>query len=149
MEAPAAARSRRLALSLVAAASLAALVALLLPGAAADWTFAFATALLPVALMALGAAGGRGVGPAGWALAALLAVLAASVADILAFAGDPGAGTALGFPLAALVQVVGLWLLPLPLATLAYALSFDRTGLGRRDLEELRRRFGPSGRERS
>jgi len=135
----------RPALALVAAASFATLVALLLPGPAADWTFALATTLLPVALMALGARSRRGIGPARWALVVLFAVLAVSVGVILALAGRPAGGpTVLGFPFAALVQVVGLWLLPLPLATLTYALTFDRAGLGPGELEALRERAARS-----
>lgn len=118
-----------------------------MPGAVADWTFALATALLPVALMALGAAGRRPLGAARWALVALLAILAAAAAGVLALSGR-GAGTVAGFPLAAVVQVAGLWLLPLPIATLAYALTFDRTGLAPRDLEELRARTGTGGSSR-
>lgn len=145
MAVPGASTARRPALALVAAASVAALAALLVSGRAADWTFALATALLPVALMALGAAGRRGIGPAASALLALFAVLAAAVAGILALSGEAAARTVVGFPLAAVVQVVGLWLLPLPVATLAYALSFARTGLSRCDLDELRARAAGSG----
>lgn len=98
--------------------------------------------------MALGAAGRRRLGAAAWALAALLAILAGAVAGILALARG-SSGTLAGFPLAAVVQVVGLWLLPLPVATLAYALTFDRTGIDRRDLEELRARVRGGGGEPS
>lgn len=93
--------------------------------------------------MLLGAAGRRGLGAAAWALVLLLAILAAAALGVLGLAGE--AETVAGFPVAAVIQVVGLWLLPLPLATLAYALTFDRTGVGRRDLEELRARVAARG----
>lgn len=98
--------------------------------------------------MALGAVGRRGLGSAKWALVALLAVLATAAVGVLALSGGSG-GTVGGFPVAAVVQVAGLWLLPLPIATLAYALTFERTGLTPRDLEELRARAGGSGSARS
>lgn len=131
---------RRVALSLLAFAIAAALPALLLPGPFADWTFALATVLSPVALMALGASGPRGLGAAGWALAALFAVLGATALGVLALARTGETATVAGFPVAAVIPVVGLWLLPLPIASLAYALTFERTGIGSRDLEELRAR---------
>lgn len=138
------ARVRRVALVLLAGSSAAALVALLVPGPAADWAFALSSALLPISLMTLGAAGRRGLGAARWTLGALLGVLAAAAAAVLALSAAPGGATVAGFPLAAVVQVVGFWLLPLPIATLGYALAFDRTGVTHRDLEELRARAARS-----
>lgn len=148
-------RTERLALAFLAAASPALLAASLLPGPSAAWAFALLGAAFPVALMALGAfrpGPGPGRRPArwgatGWLLVALLLVLEATAAGILLLAGipagasgataSPGAG---GLPLATVIQVVGLWLLPLPLATLGYALTFDRTGVTEEDLARLRAR---------
>lgn len=95
--------------------------------------------------MALGAAGRRGLGAAGWCLAALFGVLAGAAAGVLALSGAEEAARFAGFPGAAVIQVVGLWLLPLPVAALGYALTFERTGIGRRDLEELRARAAAVG----
>lgn len=135
-------RARRLALAVLAAASplalLAFLVSGLFAGAAAgrfaDGVLAAFTAVVPVALMALGAFGGgsrreRGLGRVFLALGALLA---AAALGVLALSGRS--------MVAAVVQIAGLWLLPLPLATLGYALTFDRTGLSRDELDALRRR---------
>jgi len=75
---------------------------------------------------------------------ALLVILELSVGAVLALSGGPQEGMAAlgGLPWAAVVQIVGLWLLPLPLVALAYALTFDRSGIRPDDLESLRRRFG-------
>lgn len=92
------------------------------------------TAVVPVALMAIGALGGGGgrERTLGWIFVGLGAVLAAAALGVLALSGRS--------TLAAVVQIAGLWLLPLPLATLGYALTFDRTGLSRHELDTLRRR---------
>lgn len=92
------------------------------------------TAVVPVALMALGAfaGGGRHARTLGRIFLLLGAVLAATALGVLALSGRS--------VLAAVVQLAGLWLLPLPLATLGYALTFDRSGLTREDLDALRRR---------
>ena len=131
------------------------LVASLLPGRGAAWIFALLGGAFPVALMALGAfrpaldrSGSRRPGALGWVLLALLVVLVGTAAGVLIFSGSPGGGLGAvrlaGLPLATVIQVVGLWLLPLPLAALGYALTFDRAGVTGEDLARLRRRAGSS-----
>lgn len=148
---------RRLALGFLAAASPAVLLASFAGGPAAAWTFALLTAAFPVALMALGAlgpirasAGGpvwsnaarRGrLGRAAWALAALLVLAEGTAAGVLLLGGGGAAGTLAGFPPATLILLAGVWLLPLPVATLAYAWSFDETGIGPEHLTRLRARL--------
>jgi hypothetical protein len=82
---------------------------------------------------------GLGRGTA-WTLLALLAILSGSVVAIFILSGDRGPALA-GLPAAAVAEIAGLWLLPLPLVTLAYALTFRREGLSAQDLERLRKRF--------
>lgn len=127
----------RAALAVLAVSSPLALAALLWRGPAGAAVLAFVTASLPVALMALGAAGRVPDRRLAWLFGALLAVLGAASLGVLALSGRGADGS--GFPPAAIVQVVGLWLIPLPLAALGYALTFDRAGLRRDDLAALRR----------
>ncbi len=54
---------------------------------------------------------------------------------------------AAGLPLAAAIQLYGMWLAPLALVALAYALTFESFALRGEDLERLRRRFGGGGGE--
>lgn len=107
--------------------------------------FALVAAAWPVAFIALGADRPGGLGPLRWVLLALLAILLASVGGLLAARGgvreDPWV---LGLPLATAIEVYGIFLLPLPLVSFAYALTFDRFGLDEAELAELRRRFGNS-----
>lgn len=140
-------RTERLALGFLAAGSPAVLAASLVPGRAATWAFALLAGAFPVALMALGTSRGRADRPGrrsgapARVLLALLVVLEGTAAGILLLAGAPaGAPGLAGLPLATVVQLLGLWLLPLPLATLGYALTFDRTGVTGEDLARLRER---------
>lgn len=134
---------RRLALAFLAAASPAVLLASFAGGRAAAWTFALLTAAFPVALMALGAARRGRLGRAAWALAGLLVMAEGTAAGVLLLGGGGAAGASLaGFPLATAVLLAGVWLLPLPLATLAYAWAFDDTGIGPEHLASLREGAG-------
>lgn len=123
---------------------------LLVPGRVPALAFAFGAVAFPVGLIVLGALapprggrpGGLGARLAG-ALLALLVILELSAGVVLALSSGPsGAGrTVAGMPvevLAAVAQVAGLWLLPLPLVALAYALTFDRSGVTPEALASLR-----------
>ncbi len=117
--------------AVLAASSALALAALLLSGAWTGWLLAALTGVIPVALMALGAASGRAPLPGrsralGPLLLVLAVLLAGSALAVTALSGRPGDG---GFPPALIAQLAGLWLLPLPLATVGYALTFDDAGL--------------------
>ena len=150
---------RRLALGFLAAASPAVLLASFAGGPAAAWAFALLTAAFPVALMTLGAAspirstaaspirssaGRRGrLGRAVWALAGLLVLAEGAAAGVLLLGGGRAADLSLaGFPAATLILLAGVWLLPLPLATLAYAWTFDETGITSEHLARLRAGLG-------
>ena len=127
---------------------------LLIPGAVPARLFALLGIALPIGLVLLSlsrpvrrnGAGGRGPGVA---LLLLFLLLEGAAAGVLWLSGrtEPvGTGWG-GLPPATVVQVVGLWLLPLPLVALAYALTFDRSGITRDDLEALRRRVDGAGPE--
>jgi hypothetical protein len=136
---------------LLAVASLLLLVSLLVPGALAGALFALLGVAFPVGLIALGATRrGRLDRRVALALALLLALLEASTVGILALSGSGAAAAPrlLSLPGATLVQLLGLWLLPLPLVALAYAWTFERSGVTREDLAALRRRTAgsPEGR---
>jgi hypothetical protein len=165
-------RSRRAALLTVL--SLLLIVCLLVPGETSAHLFALLAVALPVVLIALavhrpagpvapedaaapgaarvhgrvrgrvrsrGLGGGRALG---LSLVLLLMILEGAVIGVLRLSGVERPAVA-GLPPAAVVQLVGLWLLPLPLVALAYALTFDRSGITREDLEALRRRVRRKG----
>jgi hypothetical protein len=132
----------RLARAAVAGSALAALAALLAGGRWGEWVFAAAAVAMPVALCALGAVRrGRFGGPLAVALAVLLAVLAGSFLVLFLLRGRlPDGPWIAGLPLAPAVLLGGVWLLPLALVGLAYALTFERQGITEEDLARLRAR---------
>lgn len=139
---PRPARTRRALLALLGAAAPLLLAAALAEGAWARWLFALLAAAFPVALMALGALRRDRLGPLAGVFLALFGILAAGLAALLALAGEGADAPRLGgLPPAAAIQIYGLALLPLALVSLAYALTFDRRGLTREDLENLRERL--------
>lgn len=128
---------------ILAILSLLTLVCLLVPGRVSGSLFALLGVAFPAGLIALGASRhGRLDRRVVLVLVLLLGILEASVAGVLVLSGDGAASawTLFGLPAATLVQVAGLWLLPLPLVALAYAWTFDRAGVTREDLAALRRR---------
>jgi hypothetical protein len=108
--------------------------------------FILLSVAFPVALMALGAAGATaparpGLDPTWVALLLLLVLLEGSFLGMLALLGRAGPSAwRFGLPLAAVLQWVGLWLLPLLLIPAAYAWGFRRRGLTREGLERFRQR---------
>lgn len=106
--------------------------------------FALLAVAFPIGLIAVGAAKGGRLGPLAWPLGLLLLVLEASMVGMIVLRGRlpelPWVG---GLPLAAAIQLYGMWLLPLALVALAYALTFDSFTLTDEDLrlfrEETRR----------
>ncbi|MEE8524476.1 MAG: hypothetical protein V3T72_11135 [Thermoanaerobaculia bacterium] len=110
---------------------------------AGEIVFSLLAVAFPVALIALGASGRRRqLGPLVGGLAVLALLLEGFVVVMLVLRGQvldgPWVG---GLPLATAVQVYGLFLTPLLLVSLLYALTFERFGLRRQDLDELRRRY--------
>ena len=148
-------RSPHLLLAALGVLSLLLVGSLLVPGALAGTLFALLGIAFPVGLMALGAVRrGRLDRRVGLALVLLLALLESSAVGILALSGTgppdapgrTGSTGPLGLPAATLIELAGLWLLPLPLVALAYAWTFDRSGVRSEDLAALRRRAVPPDR---
>jgi hypothetical protein len=135
--------AKRAALAFLATASPVILLTFLFGTAAGDVAFAMLAVAFPIALIALGAAGRDGrLGPLGGPLVGLVLYFAVLVAAMLALRGRVADGPwVLGLPLATAIQVYGVFLAPLVWVSLLYALTFERFGLGREDLDELRRRF--------
>jgi hypothetical protein len=96
----------------------------------------------PVALMALGAARGGSLGPVRLPLLVLLVLLVGSMLAMLALRGRVVGGPWIGgLPLALMIQLVAIGVLPLPLVCLAYARSFDEHWLRGDQLQALGKRF--------
>jgi len=132
---------KRLALLATAAASPLVLISFFLPGVAGELTFAVLAVALPVTLIAVGAARGGRLGPLAAPLLVLLVLLESSVLAMLALRGRvTDLPWILGLPLPAAIQLYVMWLLPLGLVALVYALTFDRFTLTEADLDRLRRR---------
>jgi hypothetical protein len=117
----------RVALVFLAAAGPAMLACLLVPGRASGAAFAVLAAAFPVALVALGAARGGRLGRLGPLLLGVLVLLEGCVVGLLVLAGRAVEAPSIGgLPLALVLQLGGLFLAPLPLVALAYALTFER-----------------------
>ncbi len=135
---------RNASLVFLTVASLAILVVFLLP----DWpaggvVFVLFAACFPVALMALGAQRQGQLGPVAPVLAVLLVVLLGSAIGMLLLRGQVESGPWLwGLPLAATLQLFGLFLLPLIVVSFGYAWTFERWGVRDDELASLRQRFG-------
>lgn len=132
---------RRVALLYLALASPAVLASFVVGGPVAEVLFAVLASAYPVALIALAVARTGRLGPLWAPLAVLLVLLVGCTAAMLALRGRvleaPWLG---GLPLAAAIQLYGLWLAPLLLVALAYALTFDRYELPAGEIERLEAR---------
>ena len=129
---------RRAALLYLALASPLVLLTFVFGGAISEALFTVLAMAFPVAFIVVGVAGRQSPGPLTLPLLALLVILVGSGLAMLAFRGrvldGPWVG---GLPLAAGVQLYVLFLGPLLLVALAYALTFDRYGIRDRDLQRL------------
>ena len=141
--------AKRAALVFLAVSSPLVLLTFLVESAAGEVLFAVLAMAFPVALIVLGAQRRGRLDGLLWPLAALLLILEACVGAMLALRGQVlVAPWLLGLPLAAAVQVYGLFFLPLLLVSVAYARTFETFTLRQDDLDDLRRRFespGPEG----
>jgi hypothetical protein len=127
----------RPALALLALAAPAALLAFCLGSPLGPWLGALGGGvLLPLALMALGAARGGRLGRLWIPLLATALILAVGWWAVLAL--PQGGPDVLGLPLATALMIFVLIPLPLAVTGLAYALSFDRLGLSDGDLARVR-----------
>jgi hypothetical protein len=138
--------AQRLALVFLGISAPAILLTFLVAVPAGEIVFCLLAAAFPIALIVLGASAGPGrLGPLTGGLAVLTVLLEGFVVAMLVLRGQVLEGPWVGgLPLATAVQVYGLFLTPMLLVSLLYALTFDRFGLRRQDLDELRRRFGKS-----
>ncbi len=130
--------ARRGAILFLALASPAVLVLFFIAGFFGELVFTVLVAGYPVALIVIGVSGRGSLGPLRLPLVCLLLVLEGCAVTLLLLKGQGIDGPWIGgLPLAAAVQLYGLWLLPLPLVTLTYALTFDRYELRDEDLRRL------------
>ena len=133
--------ARRLSLFFLAIASPVMLVLFFLPWGWAQSLFAVLVMGYPVALIVFAVGGRRPLGPLGPPLLALLVFLELCVVGMLVLRGQVLDGPWFGgLPAAAAIQLYGVFLAPLLLVALAYALTFDRTELRQEDLDRLRDR---------
>lgn len=132
--------ARRIALVFLALASPLLLVVVFIPWPIAETLFALLVMGYPVALIVVAVARQGRVGRLGLPLLCLLILLETSAVGMIALRNrvldGPWFG---GLPLAAAIQLYGVWLAPLVLVALVYALTFDRFELRQGDLERLRR----------
>lgn len=130
--------ARKISLLFLAVASPLMVALFLMPWEWAEVLFALLVMGYPVALIAI-AVGRRGtLGPLRYPLLALLVFLELCVIGMLAFRGQVLDGPWFGgLPAAAAIQLYGVFLTPLLLVALAYALTFDRFEIREEDLERL------------
>ncbi len=138
-------QARRAVLAFLSVASPGVLLAFWLGGSVGELLFALVAAVFPVALIVLAVVGRRRPARLVVPLLALSVVLVGSLVAIWLLRGRvdelPWIG---GLPLAAAIQLYGLWLVPLLLVALAYALTFDTGSLDDAALEHLRRLVEPT-----
>jgi hypothetical protein len=132
------AMARRIALLFLAIASPLLLALFLMPWPWAETLFSLLVMAYPVALIVVAVARKGRLGLVGLPLIGLLLFLEACALGMLVLRGrvldGPWFG---GLPLAAAIQLYGLWLVPLLLVALAYGLTFDRFELRQEDLDRL------------
>jgi hypothetical protein len=141
--------ARTISLWFLAVASPLLLVLFTVPVPGAEELFAVLVMVYPVALIVLAVARNGRVGVLAIPLGVLLVFLVACAVAMLALRGQvltaPWLG---GLPLGAAVQLYGVWLAPLLLVALAYALTFDRFELRQEDLDRLLHRDRKPGNDR-
>jgi hypothetical protein len=130
--------ARTMSLVFLAVASPVMLALFLMPWPWAQSVFAVLVMGYPVALIVVAVGGRQGLGPLGIPLLVLLIFLEACAVGMLLLRGHvtdaPWFG---GLPLAAAIQLYGLFLTPLLLVALSYALTFDRFEMKQEDLDRL------------
>lgn len=132
--------AHRRALALLAAASVAALLAFCVGGSLGPWLAVLAGALFPVSLIALGAAREGRLGRLAVSVLILGLILGIVLAAGLALAVflPEGGPDVLGLPLGTALMIFVIVPVPLLLTCLAYAFTFDRLGLRPEDLDRVR-----------
>ncbi len=135
--------ARRLALLFLGLASPAVLVCSWFSGFVAELCFIILVMAFPAALIIFAVTRNGKLGPLKMPLAVLVIVLEVGGVAMLVLRGQVLEGPWFGtFPVAAAIQIYGLWLAPLLLVALAYGLTFDRWELPEEDLRryDARRR---------
>lgn len=133
---------QRLALVALTALSLLAVLLFLVDLPWSKVLFAGVAAVFPPTLMVIGAARRGRLGLQLVPIALLAATLLAVMAGLFVYRGDGLDGRWWGgLPMAAAIQLYGLFLLPLAMSSLGYAVVFDHWGLSQEDLDDLRARF--------
>lgn len=132
--------TRRICLLFLAVASPMILVLFMMPWSRSDVVFAALVVGYPVALIGVAVGREDGLRGLGVVVLFLFVLLEASVLGMYALRGSvmeaPWVG---GLPLVAAIQLYGLWLMPLFVVPLAYALTFDRFEMTPEDLVRLQR----------
>ena len=129
---------RALAVSLTVTSALL-LATLVVGGPVGSLVFTVIAGVFPVLLMGLGALRGNRLGRLRWALLALAMLIVGSLLTMIGLRGQVADGPwILGLPLAAAIQLLGLFGLPIVLVSLTYGLGFEHHGVTDRDLEALR-----------
>ncbi|RLE26967.1 MAG: hypothetical protein DRJ65_04250 [Acidobacteria bacterium] len=138
--------ARRSALLFLGLASPAMLICSWSSGFIAELCFILLVMAFPAALITLAVAR-HGLGPLKVPLAGLIIILEVGGVTMLVLRGQVLEGPWFGaFPVAASIQIYGLWLGPLLLVALAYGLTFDRWELPEEDLRRFNaRRSGSDG----
>ena len=121
----------------IVACCLAILAAQVWEGPVATWSFGLSGTLLPVCLMALGAARSGRLGSRLKALLAGLALLLTAAMSAILLLADKGVPGPLGLPWATWFLLVGIGLLPLLVVGFGYAATFHRGGWSEEELSEL------------
>ena len=130
--------ARRISLWFLAIASPVMLALFFLPWVWVQPVFAVLVMGYPVALIAVAAGHRDGLGPLAIPLLVLLLFLEACTVGMLLLRGHVLDGPWFGgLPLAAAIQLYGLFLTPLLLVALTYALTFDRFEMRDEDLDRL------------
>lgn len=125
----------------IAVASAAFLISLVLGGESGAVVALVLTPVFPLALMVLGAAREGRLGPIALPLVAVAILLEGGLVGMLVLRGHVVEGVWIaGLPLAANVLIYGMWIVPFAIVALTYALTFDRFTLTEDDL----RRFDES-----
>ena len=135
--------ARKVSLAFLALASPVMLALFFMPWPWAQSIFTILVMGYPVALIMVAVAQNGSLGRLGIPLVLLLVFLEACAVGMLVLRGHVVDGPWFGgLPLAAAIQLYGLFLTPLLLVALTYALTFDRFEMKQEDLDRLENRKG-------
>jgi hypothetical protein len=140
--------AHRSALLLLAASAPLILVTFFLSSELGALLFTLLAVAFPVALIALGASRKGRLGPLTAPLLVLLLILEGSALGMFLLRGRiMEVAWFGGLPLAAALEIYAMWILPLGLVALAYALTFESFNLTESDLRRIRSAAGKENEE--